>query len=148
MRQRAFKVAHRVHHPFGGLRVGGARRLAAAGPGGGDDRHLALHPVEHRDDRGAQQHRVGQAERVGRHVGQMLDQPDHVIAEIAEQPGAGRRQILGQGDAAFGDQGAQIGQRIAGLILEGVRVEARLPVEAAVRPSQCQIRSGFIPMIE
>jgi hypothetical protein len=80
-------------------------------PGGRDHRHLALHPVEHRDDRGAHQHRVGQAERVGVHVRQMLDQPDHVVAEIAEQPGGGGGQVGGHVDGGFRPKPAQRVQR-------------------------------------
>ncbi len=79
----------------------------------------------------------------------MLDQPDHVIAEIAEEPRGGLRQIVGQVDPAFGDQRAQAVQRIAVQRLEGVGIEAGLPVQPpTLCPWHCQIRSGFMPMIE
>ena len=63
--RRAVEVAHRVHHPLGGLGVGGARVEAGVGPGRADDGDLALDAVDDQHHRGAQHERVGQAERVG-----------------------------------------------------------------------------------
>ena len=126
---RAVEVAHRVHHPLGGLGVGGARVEAGAGPGRAHHRHLALDPVHHQHDRGPQHQRVGQAERVGVDVGQMLDQPHHVVAEIAEEPRGHRRQFGRQVDPALGDERAQARQRVGRLVLPAVGVEAGGAVE-------------------
>ena len=143
--QGAVKVAHGVHHPFGGLGIGGTRRQAGPGPGGRDDDHLALHPVENRDHRGPQEHGVGQADGVGVHVGQMFDQPDHVIPEIAEQPRCGGGQIGGQVDAAFLDQGPKRGQGIGAVFGKGVAVIAGLPVDAGLVPVTLPDQVGFHP---
>ena len=47
---------------------------------------------------GPQEHRVGQAERVRVGVRQALDQPDHVVAHVAEQAGRHQRQAVRQVD--------------------------------------------------
>ena len=137
---RAVEVAHRVHHPLGGLGVGGAGVEAGAGPGRADHGDLALHPVDDQHHRGAQHDRVGQAERVGVDVRQALDQPDHVVAEVAEEAGGHRRQLRRQLDPALGDQRAQARERVGGLVLPAVGVEAGGAVEprrgAAALPDQ------------
>ena len=120
----AVEVADRVHHPLGGLGVGGAGAEAGVGPGRADDRHLALHPVHDQHDRGTQHDRVGQAERVGVDVRQVLDEPHHVVAEVAEEAGRHRRQRGRQLDAALADQRAQARERAIGLGVPRVGVEA------------------------
>ena len=60
--------------------------------------------VEDRHQRRADQHGVGHAERVGIGRRQLLHQPHHVVAEIAEHAGRHRRGIFRQLDAAFGEQ--------------------------------------------
>ena len=62
-------------------------------------------------------------------MGQMFDQPDHVIAEIAKKTGGGLGQIIGQGDARFRNDIAQTVQRIAGHVLKGIRIIARCTVQ-------------------
>jgi hypothetical protein len=79
----------------------------------------------------------------------MLDQPDHVIAQIAEQPRAAAGRSSGSSIRAFGNQGAQVVQRIAGLVLEScLDQSARDGSGGLSAPWHCQTRSGFIPMIE
>ena len=94
------------------------RRLGAdAGfrPHRRDHGDAVLHRVEHHDQRRADQDRVGNADRIGMAGGQLLHQPHHVVAEIAEHAGRHRRQAVGQRDAAFGDQRAQrLERRLAG----------------------------------
>ncbi len=123
------EVAARIHHPFGRLGIGGACRQARPGPGRADQRHLALHPVKDGNHRGAQQHRIGQTQRIGVAFGQPLDQPDHVVAEIAEQPGRRGRHVGGQVDPAFGEQRAQAVERWGRHRLEPVRVVPRCAVD-------------------
>ena len=85
--------------------------------------------------------------RIGRR--QFLHQPHHVVAEIAEQAGRHRRQLLGQRDAAFGDQRAQApasGGSGQGLKASGLLRATRL-ISARV-PAARQMRSGSSPMIE
>ena len=55
---------------------------------------------------------------------QVFDKADHVIAEIAVQARCNGRQAFGQVNPAFGDQGAQIVQGSARLILKRRRVIA------------------------
>ena len=105
------KAAQRLHHPLGRLGIGRARGQAVVGPGGRAQRHLAFHAVQHRHDRRADQHRVGRADRVGVHVGQVFDQPDHVVAEIAVKPRRAGRNALGHVDPAFADQRPQAVER-------------------------------------
>ena len=130
--QGAVEVAHGVHHPLGGLGIGRTGRQAGVGPSGRHDRDVALHTVEHRHHRRAQHQRVGQAKRIGIHIRQVLDQADHVVAQIAVQAGTGGGQVIGEVDLAGGDQGAQVFQRAAVFILEGGAVIAGLPVDAAL----------------
>ena len=138
---RAVEVAHRVHHPLGRLGVGGAGGEAGVGPGRADHRHLALDAVDDQHHRRAEHQRVGQAERVGVDVRQPLDQPHHVVAEVAEEAGGHRRQLGRQVDPALGDQrarGSPAGRRRPRA--PGVGVEARRTVEprggAAALPDQ------------
>ena len=72
-----------------------------------DHRDGVLDRVEHDHDGRAQQHRVGDADRIGIGRRQFLHQPHHVVAEIAEDAGRHGRQRVGQLDPAFGDQRAQ-----------------------------------------
>ena len=132
-RGRAFQIADRVHHPLGSLRIGGACRQAGIGPGGGTDGDLALHAIENGNDRRAHQHRVGDADGVGVHVRQAFDQPDHVIAEIAEKPCRDGRYPLGHVDPAFGDQRAERVQGVTRQRFERVGVKPRLTVDPACR---------------
>ena len=62
-------------------------------------------------------------------MGQMFDQPDHVIAKVAKKTGGGLGQIIGQGDARFRDDIAETVQRIAGHVLKGIRIIARRTVQ-------------------
>ncbi len=94
--------------PLARARVSAAVAVTpGSGPHRRHDRDGVLHRVEHHDQRRADQHRVGNADRVGIGRGQLLHQPHHVVAEIAEHAGRHRRQVVGQRDAAFGDQRAQ-----------------------------------------
>ena len=98
-------------------------------PSRGAQGHLPLHAVQHGHDRRAHHHRVRQVQRIGIHIRQILNQPDHVIAQIAEQARRDRRHALGHRvDPAFRDQGPKAVQRRAGIILEVLR-EPRLPVD-------------------
>ncbi len=128
------QIAQAIHHPFRRLGVGRPRGKPARNPGRGNHRHLALHAVQHRDDRGADQFRIGQAQRVGVHLRQVFHQPDHVIAEITEEARRHRRQPLGHLDPAFRQKVAQSLQRVAGKVGKGLAVEARLAVDAAFVP--------------
>ena len=71
--------------------------------------------VEDRHDARPCHHAVGQVERVGIDVGQPLDQPDHVVADRAEQTGGRRRQPRRHLDAGCGHQVAQAVEGAAGL---------------------------------
>ena len=129
--QGAFQIAQRVHHPLGRLGIGCAGRLPLGHPSGADDGNFALHTIQHRHHRGAQHQGIGQAQRIGRNIGQAFHQADHVIAQIAKKPGTGGRQAIGQGDAAFGNERAQVVQRVAGLGCEIIRVKAGIAVQMA-----------------
>ena len=73
----------------------------------------------------------------------MFDQPDHVIAEIAEETGGGLRQIIGQFDLRLCDQCAQCGQRITVLCFERVGVVAGGTVDAALSAVALPDHVGF-----
>ena len=143
--QGAVKVAHSIHHPLGRLGISRPRRQARIGPGRCHHGHIPLDPIQHRHDRGPQHQRIRQTQRIGIHIRQMLDQADHVIAQIAEQPRAGGRQVIGQVDPAGSDQRAQIVQRIAVLRLERLDIEPGLPVDAACLPMTLPDHIGFHP---
>jgi hypothetical protein len=59
----------------------------------------------------------------------VLDQPHHVVAEVAEQPRRHRRQLGGQVDPALGDELAQAGQRGGRLVAPSVGVEAGVAIQ-------------------
>jgi hypothetical protein len=62
----------------------------------------------------------------------MFDQPDHVIAEIAEQPRRHGGQAFGHLDPAFGQKRRAEFAAGAGQVGEGLPVEARLAVDPAL----------------
>ena len=76
-----------------------------------DDGDHVFHGVEHDHDGGAHQHRVGNPDRVGVGPRQLLHQPHHVVAKVAENAGGHGRQHVRQLDPAFGDERAQRRQR-------------------------------------
>ena len=76
---------------------------------------------------------VRQADRIRIGRRQLLHQPHHVVAEIAEQAGHHRRQLLGQRDAAFGDQRAQRGERRLGQGAKASGFAARRAVDLGAR---------------
>ena len=107
MVQRAVERVDDLADPLLRAHIGGARRHAVLGIDGGGDRHLVLHAVEDRHDGGADQHGVGQAQRVRVGLRQLLHQPHHVIAHVAEDARRHGWRILRQLDAALGEKGAQ-----------------------------------------
>ena len=128
---RALQIAHRIHHALSSLRIGGFGRLAFAHPRRGDHGDLAFHTIQHGHHRGAQHAGVGQTKGIGVDVGQVLDQPDHIIAQIAKQTRRGLWQVFGQVDAAFLNEGAQVGERVAVLRGKAVGIKPRGAVDAA-----------------
>ena len=128
MRAAAVEVAHRVDHPLRRLGVGGARAEAGAGPDGRHHRDLVLARCRRPAMIGRAQHdRVGQAERVGIDVRQSLDQPHHVVAEIAEQAGGHRRQPGGSSIrlSAISARGSRAVGRALGSTGVGIEAGAR-----------------------
>ena len=89
LRHCAFQIAHCIHHPFCRLRIGRARRLPVVDPSRRDNRHLAFHPIQHHNNRGPHHDRIRQTQWIGIDIGQMLNQPDHIIPEIAKKSGGG-----------------------------------------------------------
>ncbi len=120
---------HHVADPLHRLVVGGARREADPRPDRRHDDHDVLDIVEDRDDRRTQEDAVRHAELVGILLRQVLDQPHHVVAHIAEDAGGHRRQALGHLDAALADEGTQGIER--GLFLggEGIRIGTGVAVD-------------------
>ncbi len=84
------------------------------------------------------QHRIGNAERIGTRRRQILHQPHHVVAEIAEHAGRHRRQRRGQRDAALArsararpSSGASLtGTKAAGSVWTVRLISARSAVDA------------------
>ena len=130
-RGRAVKVAQAVHHPLCRLGICSAGGQARGDPSRGDQRDIPLHPVKHRNDRRAHQHRIRHAKGVGVHLGKMFDQPDHVIAKIAKEARRHRRQSFGHGDPAFRDQRPQRVERVAVQWTKGRGVKTCLSVDLA-----------------
>ena len=82
--------------------------------GRADRRHHGngvFHRIEHHNNRRADQHSVGNTDRVRIRRRQLFHQPHRVVAEIAEDAGRHWRQFLRQVDPAFSYQAAQGGQR-------------------------------------
>ena len=94
----AFQIAHGVHHPLCRLGIGGARGLAVDDPGGRTTVTSPFTPSSTATTEGRSIIASGRPSRSGFTSGQMFDQPDHVIAKIAKQPGSGLGQVVGQVD--------------------------------------------------
>ena len=90
-----------------------------------DDGDRVLDRVEGDDEGGPDEDRVRNADRIGTGRRQVLHQPHHVVAEIAEDARGHRRQRLGQCDAALGDEAAQCVQRPVVGRRKGVRIALR-----------------------
>ena len=111
MIERAVERIDDRRQPLGGACERGLGRHAFLGPHRRHHRDHVAHRIEHHDDRRPHQHRVRNADRVGIGRGQLLDQPHHVVAEIAEDAGCHWRQRVGQRNLAFGNERAQRLQR-------------------------------------
>ena len=144
-RHRALHLADGVHDALGGLSIGGFCRLPLCDPGRRNDSYFALHPIQNSNHRRAQQDRIRHAQRGGVHIWQMLDEPDHVIAQIAEKPRRRGRQVLWHLDPAFRDQRAQRVQRISVQRLERVSVYLGGAVDAAAFAVTSPDQIGFHP---
>ena len=128
-RQVALQIANRVHHPFSGLCISGARVLPRRHPGRSADNHLALHTVQDGHHRGSQQDCVRHAEHVRIDVRQMLDETDHVVAQIPEQPGRSAGKPVRQVDTAFSNERAQRRQRVRCFLYESLAVKSGVPID-------------------
>ncbi len=64
--------------------VSGVRRNIRIVPDGGHQGHHVAYVVDDRYQRRAQHDRIRQAQRIGVWLGQALDKPDHIVAQIAE----------------------------------------------------------------
>ena len=81
----------------------GPRGHAGFGPNRRHHGERVLDRIEHDHQAGAYQNGVRNADRVHIRRRQLLHQPHHVVAEIAEQAGGHGRQALGKLDAALGE---------------------------------------------
>ena len=119
---------------------------AGLGPHRRHDGDRVLHGVEH-DRRCVGRIRIASGMPIGSGLGarQLLHQPHHVVAEIAEQAGRHRRQLFGQRDAAFGDQRAQRVERRLGAGREAVRLGARRAVDLGARAVRAPDQVGLEP---
>ncbi len=129
VRQATIEVGDHIRQPLAGEVVGGPGPQLGRRPDRRHQHHPILDIVEDRHHGRPDQHRVRDAELIRIGIRQALHQPDHVVAEIAEQPGRHRRQRRRQVDPAFGDQGAQRGERAVGAGLEAAQIMARLAID-------------------
>ena len=150
-RGRALQVGDGLVQPLAGAGIGGARVHAFVRPDRRHEDDLVAHVVEDRGDGGAQQDRVGQAQRIRRRrwADARPAAPCHSRdSRTGRRPwAAGRR----AGPCAFRcDQRAQRFQRLGACSAhEAVGIAARaLRLISAVPSRQRQIRSGFRPMME
>ena len=134
---------HRSVHSGLGLRqtrlrprpgvVGGQFRLRVDRS---NQRKLVVHVVENGEQRRANHDTLGHAQRVLVLLRQLLHQPDHVVAEVADQPARHRWQARWHVQADFLDQRAQTVQCRPCVRQEGMRcgqrltIDGRLPVHA------------------
>ena len=125
----AVEVHDRVRQPLGRARIGRPRVGGVAGAHRRDEGHLVLHRVDRGHDGRAHHHRVGQAQRVGVGLGDLLHLADHLVAEIAEQARHPRRQAARQLHPALVEHGAQGLERLAGVGLERLGVPAGRAVD-------------------
>ena len=84
-----------------------SREAPACGRTGRDQRDLVAHRVEHHHHGRPDQDGVRHAERVRVRRRQALHQPHHVVAEIAEQPGRHRRQVVARAADALSAMSAR-----------------------------------------
>ena len=85
--------------------------------------------VERGDVAGDREHRVGQAEIVGRHVGEPLDLAHDVVPEVADDTTVERRQVVELRGAVGGEQGFERGERTL------VGGDSRAAARGRTRPS-------------
>ena len=78
----------------------------------GDQEHLIAEPVEDHDQTGPNEQQIRKRQRVFRRAWQFFDQPDGLITKIADQAGQSAGQGVRHIHRAFGNQGAQLRQRI------------------------------------
>ena len=91
--------------------------------------HLILHRVEHDHNGRADEHAVGDVERIRPFVGQVLDQPHGVIAHIAKHACRYRWQLGRQFDARLREQRPQRLQGWAALRFEGRQIRLRPSID-------------------
>src|SRR5690606_7202157 len=128
--QAPLQIAEDVTYPLDGRLEGTSCREARLWPDRGDDGDVVTDRVENEHDRRPQEHAVWHTDRVRWNIRQMLHQPDHVVAHIADQArchgGQLGRQVV---DPALGDQGAERIERSLVAALEGVRIAERVPID-------------------
>ncbi len=76
---------------------------------------------------------------------QLFHQPDHVVAEIAKDPGGHRRQTLRHIDFAFLDQRAECRKRRIVLRLEGIRFRTRGAIDVGLVAIDAENEIGIEP---
>ncbi len=94
-------------------RAGGARRSSASARhlDVGDDRRAVVQVVEHEQRVGHHHHGIGQIPVVGRRVGQRLDGPNDVVAQVAHRAAGEARQPRYVHRRVAAEQPAQVLER-------------------------------------
>ena len=110
-----------------------ASRTRLLRPYGRDDGDRVLDRVEDDHHGRTNQDRIRNADRIGARRRQaVLDQPNHVVAEIPEHAGGHRRQPVRQRDAAFLDESAQGRKRRLRGRRKALRVGLRIAIDLGV----------------
>ena len=100
--------------------------------------------VERGDVTGDRQHRVGQPEVVGRHVGQALDLAHDVVAEVADDAAVERRELVDVRRAVAREQRLERGERARSVGTPGGGV----PSNSTARPRATSVSAGSRPRNE
>ena len=143
MRKRRIEARDHIGETMLRSFIGLGRIAARFRINGRDQRHLVLHGIE--DDHHGRTHQDGirHTELVGRHIGQLLDKPHVVIAEIAEHARGHGRQVWRRLDARALQKGAQRCECRRGLRLERVAARARALIDLRTIPEGAPDRIGF-----
>ena len=108
-----------------------ALRRAVFRPERGDAEQFVTQPVEHEDQRGADEQHVGQLKRALRRARQFFDKADRLVAEIADETGKRLGQFRGNVEPARFDEMAQFYQGVTGQRFERLAVMLPLAVDRA-----------------
>ena len=146
-RQARLDVGDARHGLPVGLVDARAGRRAVVAHGVGDDRDGVLQVVEDEHRVGQQEGHLGQAQVVGRRVGQALEVADEVVGEVAHEGAGERGQLAGRRRVRLGDQRGGGGEGVVAgrLAAHAVALDREQAVAKADHGARADAQKGVAP---